>query len=127
MVPFRPLETVPTAEAIAHDGFVLSVQGDIAVPILRYQKVGSTLSERLGKATSEAIVSASDQEFLAGAAAFGRCVRGIADLELTRLPIGGNRKTLFQRLLLPLSANDIEVTHMLGFVVVEENENDGAE
>lgn len=100
---------------------LLRVQGTADDAAFVFVHAGRALTERLGRELVGEVLSAADQNVLGSiGAAYARALRGIAFFDYARFPYGPGKKLLFERLILPLSDDQANVTHLLGLVTFSE-------
>ena len=92
-------------------------------PTFRFVRAGGALIDRLGRDFTNETFSLSDQEFIGSLGnAYRRATRGVAYFDYARLPGERDRMLLFERLILPLSANGQSVTHLLSIAMFDDIE-----
>ena len=97
----------------------------------RFLRVGRALEERLGRPLAGEVVGGTEEEVseaLGGTlgAAYRRCARGRAPLyDYARFALGDGKPILLERLVLPLSADGAEVTHLAGVALFTELDESG--
>jgi signal transduction histidine kinase len=112
---------------LSDNSYLLEVMGQEEAPAFRFERVGSALTERLGRPLDGEILRASDQDVLGSIThAFRRCLKGVAYFDYSRISLGDGRMLLFERLLLPLSDNNTSVTHLFGVATFDELETSKA-
>lgn len=122
----EPLESILTSTA-----YVVEIAGTIDIPTFRFIKASAQLEQRLARPLKDRFVTSADDDALGSLArALARATKGVAHYDFTRFR-AGHAKVDFERLLLPLSDNGIDVTHILGVVMIDEvllttNDNEGA-
>ncbi len=116
------LESINLAELSAGDhAYVVLVEGEAAMPVFRFEHVGSAITARFGISLEGSEVVTDDNEldaFRGLAAAYAYCARaGMPTYDYTRYG-SGDRATLFERLLLPFARDGGPApTHLVGLVV----------
>lgn len=122
----EPLESI-----LASTSYVVEIAGTIDVPTFRFVKASPQLEQRLDRPLQDRFVTSADDDALGSLGrALARATKGVAHYDFTRFR-AGNAKVHFERLLLPLSDNGVDVTHILGVVTIDEhlmmtNHNEGA-
>lgn len=121
-----PLESI-----LASTSYVVEIAGTIDVPTFRFVKASAQLEQRLDRPLMDRFVTSADDDALGSLGrALTRATKGVAHYDFTRFR-AGHAKVQFERLLLPLSDNGVDVTHILGVVTIDEilftlNHNEGA-
>jgi hypothetical protein len=97
------------------DTFLIEVIGDWSRPSFRFVRVGSALTERYG-APLDGVMLADDEAdaFAPIARAYKRCLQGVAYFDYSRVSLGDGKLTLFERMVLPISDNQLTITHLFG-------------
>jgi len=87
---------------------------EVSANSFRFIRVGRTLVERFGSPLEGQILTddANAIGFLGGA--YKRCLGGVAHYDYSRMSLGEGKLTLFERLVLPISDNNLTVTHLCG-------------
>lgn len=121
----------PLEAMLASTSYVVEVAGTIDIPTFRFVKASAQLEHRLDRPLLDCFVTSADDDALGSLGkALARVTKGVAHYDFTRFR-AGDAKVNFERLLLPLSDNGVDVTHVLGVVTIDEqlfttNENGGA-
>lgn len=111
----EPLEKILTTTA-----YVVEIAGTIDVPTFRFVKASAQLEQRLDRPLQDRFVTSADDDALGSLGrALARATKGVAHYDFTRFRAGPT-KIHFERLLLPLSDNGVDVTHILGVVTIDE-------
>jgi len=98
---------------------VLADDGD--APAFRVLRAGRVLIDRLGRDFTGERFALTDREFAGSLGnAYRRATRGAAHVDYARLPGEHGRMLLFERLILPLSADGQGVTHLLSIATFGE-------
>jgi CheY-like chemotaxis protein len=100
---------------------LLRVQGSGDDASFVFVHAGKALTERLGRDLVGEVLSPADQNIFGSiGAAYRRALRGLAFFDYARFPYGDGKKLLFERLILPLSDDQTNVTHLLGLITFTE-------
>ncbi|WP_158292360.1 PAS domain-containing protein [Paracraurococcus ruber] len=113
------------SEQTAARAFLLQVL-DIEAGVFRFQYAGRSLEERFGRPLAGLSLGGSRGELdgaLGGSATalYRRCARtGVPSYDYARVSLGDGLPVLLQRVMLPLSADGVTVTHLAGVAVFED-------
>lgn len=108
---------------LATTSYIVEVAGTFDLPTFRFVMASSQLEQRLDRPMLDKYVTSADDDALGSLGrAMARAMRGVAFYDYTRFR-AGDTKVEFERLLLPLSDNGIDVTHILGVVTISEQSN----
>lgn len=111
----------PWREAPPPLGYVVAVVGAGDDPELRFERVGSELSARLGRPLVGATLAPGDEQVLGDVArALHRRLDGSPGYRYTRFALGDGKVSLVERLLLPLGDADGRVGRLFGLVAFNE-------
>jgi len=105
---------------LATTSYIVEVEGNFNLPTFRFIMASPQLEQRLDRPLLDKYVTSADNDALGSLGrAMARAARGGAFYDYTRFR-AGDAKVEFERLLLPLSDNSIDVTHILGIVTISE-------
>ena len=112
---FLPTPTTAFAAPLADCHFLAQRSGDGEA--FRFVSVGAALVAQLGRPLENQAVAISDDSLSASlAAAYARAARsGLPSYEYVRYGLGEAPPTCFERLILPVSADGSQLTHLLGY------------
>lgn len=109
-------DLLPSADGpLADDSFLVEAIGSGRTGEFRYLRIGGTLARRLGRPLEGDLVDDGGDELGSAGASYRRCVESRSpSYEYARYALADEAPLLFERLLLPLSAEGAAVTHILG-------------
>lgn len=105
------------AAELLHTSCLVTVEPGQVAPTFRIVFAGPSLSERLGRVPDGQTVSDAAGELMnLMAAAYHRAARGIAHFDYARIRLGAQPSLIFERLILPLSEAQDNVTHLFAII-----------
>jgi hypothetical protein len=90
--------------------------------VFRVIQVGAALTARLGRDMTGEVITSNEEEDVLGSMslAYRRCVGGHAHHDYAKMALGQGCRVNIDRLLMPVSHDSDNVTHMLGVIVISE-------
>lgn len=111
---------VPLENVLASTSYVVEIAGTFDVPTFKFVTASPQLEQRLDRPLlGKYVTSVEDDPLGSLGRAMARAMKGSAFYDYTRFRTG-DTKVHFERLLMPLSDNGIDVTHLLGVVTIDE-------
>jgi hypothetical protein len=109
---------------LCRNGFVVRAGIQGATVDLRYHSAGEIITQRIGRPLVGESVNAGDVEVVGSLeSAYRRCARDRMPIyQFIRIDFGDGVPMRFERLLLPLSDDGRSITHLLGVVLFDGNE-----
>jgi CheY-like chemotaxis protein len=105
---------------IEADGYIVEIAGARAVPTFRFSSASPDLERRLGRPLAGTYVTSADEDTLSSIGrALKRAMHGVAYFDYAEVT-SEEGSARFERLMLPLSENGQDVTHLVGLVSFED-------
>jgi len=122
-VPPPPGSIDPDPFGVGGNTFVIEVDGTCSPPAMRYVRMGAALTARIGRSVvGEAIAEeqGGDEVFGSLAAVYGRCAKlRMPVYQAARYDFGDGAPVTFERLVLPLSADESTITQLIGVALLD--------
>jgi PAS domain S-box-containing protein len=105
-------------DELSSNGFVLSVVPDAGPADMRVERIGTALTDRLGKDLTGALLIAADEELLGSASStYRRCFTGRPQYDYAIISLGRFGKMRFERLLLPIAEAHDKPDRVIGYAI----------
>ncbi|MGI4939959.1 MAG: response regulator, partial [Janthinobacterium lividum] len=122
-VPPPPDSLDPDPFGVGGNSFVVEVDAAKSPAEMRYVRVGAALTARLGRSfIGEAIIEdpRGDEALVSLTAVYGRCARQRMPVyQSARYDFGDGAPVMFERLVLPLSADGSAITQLVGVALFD--------